>query len=271
MTSGIELGNTQALTHMIESMRKGKLEVVYNDTPLEIGRKLGEGNTKTVYDAIIEGNPFALGLPNTVDSIDTVKTVTSMVQEWTVALQEPANTDRIRAMGLFVNPTCEVMRVDINGVPFPILKMTRYQDLSFQVMDGSNSHSSTIDSNLLPEEFDDAYYEEHLANMLPDLQVLTQNGAQVNEDSINICIVDRKPRIYFSDLGDAEFELIPEEGLPGIAKRYTMHLHLTFKNGLTEAECQKHRAFFDSNLFRANNSENIYHRLNRRLLHLLCE
>ncbi len=81
MTSGIELGNTQALTHMIESMRKGKLEVVYNDTPLEIGRKLGEGNTKTVYDAIIEGNPFALGLPRAVVSIDTVKTVTSMVQE----------------------------------------------------------------------------------------------------------------------------------------------------------------------------------------------
>jgi hypothetical protein len=259
-SSGPEFGDTQAITHMLDSMRKGQLEATHDGTSLEIGRKLGEGGTKTVYEAVINSNPFALAFPNATDGVQI------MTQKWKVALQEPANTDKIKAIGLFLNPICEVMKVNINGAPFPILKMARYQDLPFQIMDGKNPRSSTVDTEILPKQLDDATFEEYFSSILPDLQSLIQNGVRVGIDSVNICIVDGKPRIFLSDLGNAEFELIPRETMSKISEKYVMFASGAFLNGLTETEYQKHKVFFDGETFSVNNDNNITHRLSERLL-----
>jgi hypothetical protein len=259
-SSGSEFGNTQAITHMLDNMRKGKLEMTHGKNHIEIGKKLGEGGTKTIYEAVIEGNPFALAVPNTVDGAER------MTQKWKVALQEPKNTEEIRSLGIFTNPTCETLPVDINGVPFIVIKMTRYQDLSFQIMDGKNPTSSTVKNEVLPKQLNDTRYEEYFSSIIPDLQTLIKNGVRVGRDSINICIVDGHPRIYLSDVGNAKFEPFPEKTIPEIVEKYVIYAQGAFLNSLTETEFQKHKTFFDSEIFDFNNPDNMNHKIIDKLL-----
>lgn len=255
-----EFGNTQALTHMIDSMRKGQLEVAYQGTQLEMGKRLGEGGTKTVYEAVIGDGHFALGFPNTVDGVER------MSQKWKVALQEPDKTARVREMGLFANPICEALPVDINGVPFTVIKMARYQDLPYQIMDGKDSRASTVKSEVLPSEIDRISFESYFESVIPDVQTLITNGVRVGVDSLNVCLVDGKPRIFLSDLGSADFEDIPEEARPRVAERYVGNLFSAFLNGLTEAEYQKHKSFFDGEHFRFDNPNTVTHEISEKVL-----
>jgi hypothetical protein len=257
---GSELENTQGLTHMMDSMRKGNLVVIHDSNPITFNRKLGTGGTKTVYEALIVDNPFALAVPNTVDGVE------KMTQKWRVALQEPANTERVREMGFFTNPTCEAMPVSINGVPFTVLKMARYQDLPFQVMDGKNASSSTVTEDLLPDQLDAKIFEDYFATITPDVGALINNGVRVGLDSLNVCLVDGKPRIFLSDLGAAKFEDIAQDDRPRIVERYISNVFSAFLNGLTEAEYQKHKSFFDSESFKFDNPNNVTSELTRRAL-----
>lgn len=256
-----ELGNTQALTHMMDTMRKGQLEVAQQGRPLEIGKRLGEGGTKTVYEAAIGDGHFALGFPNTVDGVER------MTQKWKVALQEPANTARVREMGLFANPICEALPVDINGVPFTVIKMARYQDLPYQIMDGKDSRASTVKTEVLPTELDRNSFESYFESVIPDVQTLLTNGVRVGVDSLNVCLVDGKPRIFLSDLGSADFEEISDEVRPRVAERYVGNAFSAFLNGLTEAEYQKHKPFFDGEHFKFDNPNNVTHEISERVLH----
>ena len=255
-----EFGNTQALTHMIDSMRKGQLEVTHEEDSLEVGKRLGEGGTKTVYEAVIGDSPFALAVPNIVDGVEV------MTQKWKVVLQEPANTERVRGMELFANPTCEALPVSINGVSFTAIQMARYQDLPYQVMDGKNSRSSTVTGDVLPIELTGDSFEEYFGSIVPDVQSLINNGVWVGIDSLNICLVDGKPRIFLSDLGGAEFEEIPEETRARVAERYVSNAFSAFLNGLTEAEYQKHKEFFDGEPFEFNNPDKVTHKISQKVL-----
>lgn len=254
-----EFGNTQALTHMIDSMQKRQLEVKHAGTSLEIGQKLGSGGTKTVYEANIESKPFALALPNVVDGVD------KMIQKWQVALCEPENTARVRALGLLANPIYEALPIDINGVPFTAFKMTRYQDLPFQIMDGKNSNSSTVQGNVLPVELDDVTFEEFFGNITDDVNSMILNGLRVGLDSVNICIVNDIPRIFLSDLGNAQFEPFSQEDMPAQAERYVSYALSAFQNGLTEEEYQRHKAFFDSEPFKFNNPDSVTRKIAKKV------
>lgn len=255
-----EFGNTQALTRMIDSMRKGQLEIVQNGNPLTIGKRLGEGGTKTVYEAVIGESSYALAVPNIVDGVDR------MTQKWRVALQEPANTNRVRDMGLMTNSMCESIPVSINGVQFTALKMTRYQDLPFQIMDGKDSRASTVTGDVLPSRLNDSSFEEYFGNIIPDVQALIKNGVRVGIDSINVCLVDGKPRLFLSDLGNAEFEQFTPEQIPRASERYVSHAFSAFLNGLTEAEYQRHKDFFDGSSFKFDNPNKITNKLSERVL-----
>lgn len=255
-----EFGSTQALTHMIDSMRKGQLEVAHQGTPLEVGKRLGEGGTKTVYEAVIGDGHFALGFPNTVDGVER------MTQKWKVALQEPENTARVREMGLFVNPICDALPVNINGVPFTAIKMARYQDLPYQIMDGKDSRASTVKSEVLSSELDRSSFESYFESVISDVQTLITNRVRVGVDSLNVCLVDGKPRVFLSDLGSADFEEIPEEARPRVAERYVSNVFSAFLNGLTEVEYRKHKPFFDGEHFRFDNPNTVTHEISERVI-----
>lgn len=258
--SPAELGNTQALNHMLESMRKGQLEITHDGNPIGIGRKLGTGGTKTVYQAAIGDGSFAFAVPNVVDGVE------KMSQKWTVALQEPANTARVRDMGLLTNTVCDALPVSINGVPFTGIKMALYQDLPYQIMDGKNSQSSTVTGEVLPATLDGDSFEDYFENIVPDVQQLIRNGVRVGVDSINVCLVNGEPRLFLSDLGNADFEEISEEAQPRVAERYISHAFSAFLNGLTYEEYQKHKDFFDSSPFKFNNPDNLNHRLAAKVM-----
>lgn len=255
-----ELGNTQALTHMMDSMRKGQLEVAHQGTTLVIGKRLGEGGTKTVHEAVIGDGHFALGFPNVVDGVER------MTQKWEVALQEPANTAKIREMGLFANPICEALPVEINGVPFTVIKMARYQDLPYQIMDGKDSRASTVRGDVLSVELERDSFEGYFESVIPDIQTLITNGVKIGKDSLNVCLVDSKPRVFLSDLGSAEFGEIPEEARARVAERYVDNVFSAFLNGLTEAEYQKHKPFFDGEHFQFDNPNTVTHEISEKVL-----
>ena len=189
-----------------------------------------------------------------------------MTQKWKVALQEPANTARVREMGLFTNPICEALPVDINGVPFTVIKMARYQDLPYQIMDGKDSRASTVRGDVLPTELDRDNFEGYFESVIPDVQTLIANGVRVGKDSLNVCLIDGKPRVFLSDLGSADFEEIPEEARPRVAERYVDNVFAAFLNGLTEAEYQKHKAFFDGEHFKFDNPNSVTHGISTKVM-----
>jgi hypothetical protein len=250
-----ELGSIHSLIHMLESMRKGQLEITSDGSPVRVDKKVGSGGTKNVYRAVIGDEPFALGLPNTVDGVEIMR------QKWSVALSEPANTARIRELGLLTNPVCEILPVSINGVPFPAIRMALYQDLPYRIMDGKNPSESTVTTDVLPEQLDEDSFQEYFTRVASDVRQMIEKGVRVKTDSLNLCILDGSPRIFLSDLGGAEFEPIPDDIKAQVAERYIGSAFSTFLNGLTESEYQRSKDSFGGPLFKYDNPDNIQHRL----------
>lgn len=257
--SASEFGNPQAITHMIDTMRKGQLDIKYANNPVKINWKLGEGGTKTVYDVLIDNNSWALAVPNTVDSLQV------MIEKWKVALQEPANTEIVRNLGLYTNSVCESLPVNINGVLFNVLKMRRYQDLPYPVMDGKDPYASTVKGSILPATLDNDTFEELMSSTVPDMQTLIENGLRVGVDAISICLIDGKPRIFLSDLGSMRVKPFTEDRVPLVVREYSSHAYSAFIQGLTEEEYQQHKAFFGDELFRFSNPNNLKNKLGERV------
>lgn len=245
---------------MLESVDKGQLEVYFENNPVTISKKLGEGGTKRVYDATIDGEFFALAISNVVDGAE------KMMRKWSLVRQEPSNTDRVRVIGLFTNPICELIPVSINGVPFTALKMKRNQDLPFQIMDGKNFHHSTNTDDILSEQLNIYQFEDYFEGIVDDIKMLLQNGVRLDIDSINICIVDGKPRIYLSDLGPAVFKPFSNDEISSVAENYVMFAVGAFLNGLTELEFQRHRVFFEGEAFDFNSTSSVFRRLLEKVL-----
>lgn len=254
-----ELGNTHALTHMIDTMRKGQLDITYAGKPVVVNKKLGAGGSKTVYDAQVEDKPYALAVPNTVDGVET------MFKKWKITLQEPINTNQVRKLGFYANPICEAFSVNLNDVPFSVLKMARYQDLPYPVMDGKDSHASTVKENILPVVLDEVSFEDLMSSTVPDIQSLIQNGLRVGVDSISICLINGKPRIFLSDLGDMKTEPFPEDRISSVAREYASHVYSAFVQGLTEEEYQRHKVFFGGEFFKYSNPNSLRNKLGEKV------
>src|SRR5690606_26119617 len=120
-----------------------------------------------------------------------------------------------------------------------------------------NPTSSTMSGSILPQQLDAASFEEYFGSILPDIERMLRNGVRVSKDSINICLVDGKPRIFLSDLGDAKFDEIPKDRFRTFAEGYVGFAEESFINSLDEEEYQKHKPFFESEAFSFNNAYNI--------------
>lgn len=245
-----EIPSDQQLEAMIDSMRKGKLQVTQNKQPITIVKMLGGGGSKTVYDATLGESKFALALPNIVDGSFKVR------KKWGNVLKEPTNTAKIRALEIPTNPNCIKMPVVVNGIPFTGLSLTRYQDLPYQILDGKNANSSTA-INMLPTKLDRDKFTSLFPDVLNDLHKLIQNGVQLGSDSFNICVTDNGMRLYLNDLGTAQFEAFEDDELQEISETYARNATYTFINGLSEAEYQKNIDFFNGEDFKYNNPNKI--------------
>lgn len=230
---------------------------------LTIGGRLGAGGTKTVYDAEIGGQHFALALPNTTDGVVT------MSRKWASALKEPEITDRIRSLGIHVNPVCEPYPVKVNGVPLTAIRMMRFQDLPFPVVDSKNQSSSTLTASILSANFNADEYVRVLEPALPDLAKLIKAGLHIGGDSMNLCVADGKILPYLNDLGSASFE----QFVPGEAFRdsvnYVSMLENAYRAGLTTEEYNGLLDFFFSSAVKSDNPQGVIQRLARQLVNFI--
>ncbi|HSX06484.1 MAG TPA: hypothetical protein VLG92_02085 [Candidatus Saccharimonadia bacterium] len=221
------------------AIRSGNFQVTLDDTAVNIQGTLGSGGTKTAYDVSINGEAFALALPNTVDDTGIA------LDKWEVALREPQATDRMREMGFIVNPICEVLPATINGVTFPAIKMTRYQDMPIQIRDGKNGNSSIIEDDLLPSDIRKGSFMDRTSGIRGDIAALIKNNVSIGRDSFNICVVDGQMRLYFNDLAQAKFEPIDNERVEEYAEFYSKLAVGTIMNGMSYEEFQCHQGFFN--------------------------
>lgn len=233
-----EVQRQYEVEHMLDTMRKGQLAIEANGRPVTVGKRLGAGGSKTVYDAVLDENSFALALPNTTDGY------VRMMEKWSVVEREPENTAKLRELGLLVNPICEILPATINGISFPALRMTRYEDLPFEVRDSKNLTSSVHRSTFVPENgLTDENFRELFSSVTPDLLNLLKNRVSLHQDSINICIEAGKPRLYLNDLGDAEWNGTASEFE---SRYYAQAVIRAFAAALTEDEWQTNKSFFET-------------------------
>lgn len=103
-----------------------------DDTDFIISGLLGEGGSKTVFDAIINGKRRALAIPNSIDDPDT------QAEKWNSVLQEPENAKLLSELGLLTVPEYEIITTTINGRELPALSMTPFSNLPFKVFGGKD-------------------------------------------------------------------------------------------------------------------------------------
>ena len=222
------------------SIRSGNFQISQDDTPIEIYGKLGSGGgTKTVYDASLDAERFALALPNTTDGTETA------LAKWRVALHEPNVTDTMRDMGFVVNPTCEVMPVNISGTPFPAIRMTRFQDMPIQVRDGKNHSASVIESDIFAGSLELTSFMDRTADIRSDIIALIRSGVSIGRDSFNVCLIDGQLRLFFNDLASAKFGPVDSERREEYADFYSKFAIGAIKNGMSHDEFQHNKNFFD--------------------------
>jgi hypothetical protein len=218
--------------------------ITYHEQDVALAGLLGKGDSKLVYDAICNGEAFALGLPNTAHN------ATRAAIEWETTLQEPKATDTIRALGLLANVRCEVMPVLVNGHPLDAIRMARYADMPWQIRDKKNPASSIIEGDIFDAALDRQTFLEATQGIREDILTLLRHGVDVGRDSFNVCVAEGQSRLYFNDLGTAEFGVLDCEDIPGSAKYHTRHALDAILDGVSSDELDRHDAFLNGPDFR---------------------
>lgn len=191
------------LPSLLNKLRDGSFlnEIKYQGVSVDIRGELGCGGSKTVYNAVINAEPFALSLPNSTDDANTVK------KKWSEVLKEPENTKLIEDLGLYTNG-CNLFTVEIGSIQFPALRSKRYQDLSYKVIDRKNPNSSTVNGVVIPEQgLNEENVTKMLESTLDDVVTLVESGLSINADALNLCIDENgKIRLFLCDLGSGLME-----------------------------------------------------------------
>lgn len=234
---GTSQGETQAL---IETRRAGRLDVMIGNENIVLAQQLGSGGSKEVYDAEVGGVHYALAIPGTVDDAPVT------IDKWKKILNEPANTARFRELGFYANRLCELVKAKINEIDFPALIMQRYEDLPFEVRDSKNPKSSVGDTRIIPKGIDVSQIPGLIQPLAGDIKGLLTQNVKVGSDAFNLAVVNGRPRIYFNDLGGAKFESLPQSDIETVTNYYITSALAAFVNGLTEAEYQEYKGYFDN-------------------------
>jgi len=222
---------------------KHRPQFSHGDVVFRLGKALGHGGTKSVYDARISGTPLALALPNTVDGRARA------AQKWQEALREPPVTDVVRALGFLVNTRCEVTPINIDGTTFPALTMTRYADLPIEVRDRKNPHSSVVKSAIFSDTLTLGSFMESSQGLVQDTAALVKHGIILEADSFNLGRENKELRLFFNDLANAKFEELSEEDAARYAGQASMRAIQALQRGLTWEEYGKHSEFLESDAF----------------------
>ncbi|HSH55472.1 MAG TPA: hypothetical protein VK983_01440 [Candidatus Limnocylindrales bacterium] len=170
---------------------------------VEVLSLLSSGGSKTVLEVSFDGLRRALAIPNVVDSPDIREA------KWQRVLKEPEYTTYLRNNGLLVNPYCEVDDFCVNGESTPVLVMTPFSELPFEVYDGKNG-SKTWESGPLS-------HIENYRDLLPaisgvsqDIQKLAMLGAKLTGDSISFAVMPNKDlRLFLFDLEGMQMGMLP--------------------------------------------------------------
>lgn len=234
-TSHVLLGESHRKA--IDSLPKkdGDLSFVCEGKDATFRGILGRGGSKSVFEVTIGDESFALALPNPTDNNEIMK------NKWGKALTEPDKTKKLRNMGLLVNPICEVVELTIKGVPFTGIKMARYEDLPFHVMDGKAPYILSIIRDVLPKDINLSSFETFFTHISCDVVTMVKNGVIVDGfDSVNVCIDRGALRLFLSDLGDMKINDLQDPGEVELYVRSVVTNALgAFVSKLSEEDQQK--------------------------------
>lgn len=225
------------LKDLLDILRTKKLEITVGTTPISSLSWLGSGGYKAVHDVEIEDEHYALTLPNAIhDSFVLMK-------QWSIILNEAENTNKMREMGFYTNSLSEIVQTNINGIPFPALLMHRYRDLPFEIRDNKNPISSTGNTRILPPEVLLGSIPGYLKPFAEDIRRLIANNVHVGPESVNLCVVNEEPHLYFNDLGMATFESISEETKEKVIHSYAHDAISAMTRGITEKEYKESKQY----------------------------
>ncbi len=222
---------------LLDILRTKQLEITIGNTPVTAISWLGSGGFKTVHDIEIENEHYAITLPNAIHDSFT------LMKQWSTILNEAENTNKMREMGLYTNSLSEIVQININGIPFPALLMHRYRDLPFEVRDNKNPVSSIGNTRILPPEVLIGSIPSCLKPFAEDIRRLITNNVHVRPESINLCVVNEQPHLYFNDLGMATFEPIPEEAKEEMIHSYVHDAISAMTRGITEKEYKESKKY----------------------------
>lgn len=168
-------------------------EISFAGENLSIMGKLGEGGTKSVYEAVLNGANVAISVPNFIDSREIRD------QKWSEVKKEPERTAFLKEKGLLVNPLCEMRSFTLNGEETECLVQMPFSQLPFKVFDGKDGSSTwnngPLDFIESPEEIPIS-----LSSVIKDIRTLVKTGILLNRDSLSFGINGQEIRLYLFDL-----------------------------------------------------------------------
>lgn len=168
-------------------------EINADDENLSIIGKLGEGGTKSVYEAVLNGTNVAISIPNFIDSREI------RAQKWSEVKREPERTAFLKEKGLLVNPLCETRSFIVNGEETECLVQMPFSQLPFKVFDGKDG-SSTWDNGPLDFIESPKGILKSLELVAQDIRTLVKSGILLNHDSLSFGIDGQEVRLYLFDL-----------------------------------------------------------------------
>ncbi len=221
----------ERMTELLDARKDKPLEISHEQLTISLDSEtpVGEGGTKQVFKGSIGQESVALAVPK--QGIDSAEV---LLKKWEAVTEEPNNTRVIRELGIPTNPLSEIVHVKVNGVTFPSLIMTPYEELPFVVRDKKNPHQG--ERQELLTNFNDDFLEETLAPMAEEVSRLIENNITPASDSLNICIQEGKIHLFMNDLGKLSLEEIEESRKLHHIERYSMLLEDAIINTLTENE-----------------------------------
>ena len=221
--------NPDNVSDITGSMRLSGIESLHVDGRQAIVfKQLGSGGSKEVYDVTVGGQHYALALPGTVDTAQII------IAKWSKVLREPANTDRLRELGLHVNDLCRVVPSIVNGHEFPALVMKRYSDHNFPIYDSKNPQGNYHELIKPDQQITDEQVVSLFSPLGTEIVALARNGAQLGRDCFNLCAIKGVPHLYLNDLGAATFGKIPQGELERYVEDYVSSALGAFVNTATE-------------------------------------
>ena len=146
------------------------------------------------------GQDYAIALPNIIDDYKTLS------KKWRKALfVERFFTERLKKIGLLVNPYCKIIDVRINKRDFPVIVMKKYSDFGFEVLDGKNPHTSNfnrskamLDQKNMTVENLVTFFE----GCCKDIGILIQENINLgSKDALNLAYQNGNFRLFLNDLG----------------------------------------------------------------------